>query len=62
MSDAERKALVLHMLQELSVPAKPLTAWEDSFVESVSEQFHQRGTLSDKQFDMLERIYEGKTA
>jgi hypothetical protein len=34
-----------------------LTEWERQFLESVSDQFTQRGSLSEKQLEVLERIY-----
>jgi hypothetical protein len=54
--------MIEHMLRELESPAKPLSKWELSFVESISEQFETRRTLSDKQFEILERIYAERTA
>jgi hypothetical protein len=38
-----------------------LTKWEEDFVESIGEQLDERGTLSERQADILERIYSGKT-
>lgn len=38
-----------------------LTKWEESFVESVQEQFQRRGSISDRQEEILERIYAEKT-
>lgn len=34
-----------------------VTDWERNFIESISEQFDNRGDLSDKQVEILERIY-----
>lgn len=34
-----------------------LNDWEKNFVESLQEQFEERGTLSDRQLEILERIY-----
>lgn len=56
------KAFIAHMLAELETPAKSLSKWEEDFVESVSEQFERRGSLSDRQAEILERIYAEKTA
>ena len=56
------KQLIEHMLNELGHPIKDLTKWEDDFVSSLNNQFDTRGTLSDKQFEILERIYAEKTA
>lgn len=34
-----------------------LTKWEQSFVESISDQYERSGRLSDRQLEILERIY-----
>jgi hypothetical protein len=57
-----RRTTISTWLTELERPAKQLSAWELNFLSSVSEQFYERGTLTDKQFDVLERIYAEKTA
>lgn len=31
--------------------------WESKFITSVSDQFQQKGSISDKQYDKLEEIY-----
>lgn len=38
-----------------------LTKWEESFIESVRDQFDRTNSLSDKQEDILERIYSERT-
>lgn len=38
-----------------------LTDWESNFVDSISDQLVQRGKLSLKQTEILERIYATKT-
>lgn len=38
-----------------------LSKWERDFTESVSEQLEQRGALSERQIEILERIYTEKT-
>ena len=58
---APRQQLITHMLTALETPKTPLTPWEENFLESISDQFTQRGTLSDKQFDILDRIYTEKS-
>ncbi len=37
-----------------------LTPWEVSFLESVTDQFDCRGSLSERQLEVLERIYNEK--
>lgn len=34
------------------------TEWEQNFLESCEKQFARKGDLSDKQMDVLERIYD----
>lgn len=48
-------------LDALETPSKPLTDWETQFIESVSDQLTNRGMLSGKQVEILERIYAEKT-
>jgi uncharacterized membrane-anchored protein len=38
-----------------------LTKWELDFIEDVAEQFDERGTVSDRQEEIIERIYAEKT-
>lgn len=49
--------VVYQYLRDLIEPSQPLTDWEDEFVESVSQQFENTGLISQKQFDVLERIH-----
>lgn len=37
-----------------------LTKWEEDFMESITEQFKVRQSISDKQEEILERIYTDK--
>jgi len=39
----------------------PLTPWEKNFIESIADQFDRKGSLSEKQEAILERIYAEKT-
>jgi hypothetical protein len=38
-----------------------LTKWEADFVASIDQQFQQKKSLSEKQLEVLERIYAAKT-
>lgn len=62
MPTPRTREMILHMIGELQTPAKTLTKWEENFVSSISDQFDRRGSLSDKQFEILESIYAEKTA
>lgn len=57
----QQQALIEHMLSELESPSKQLTDWEENFLESVAGQYAERRYLSDRQFEVLERIYTEKT-
>lgn len=37
-----------------------LSSWEQEFVESITEQWERRGSLSDTQIDKLRQIYDEK--
>ena len=45
------------MLEHCSDFTERLSAWERGFIESIAEQFEQRGALSEKQQETLDRIY-----
>lgn len=62
METPKTSETIAHFLKELERPARSLTAWELDFLESITDQFTHKGTLSDKQFSVLERIYTEKTA
>ena len=59
--DNEKQNLVKHMLGELETPKRELTKWEDDFIGSITEQFERQGSLSERQVEILERIYAEKT-
>ncbi len=46
-----------YMLSELADNLK-LTSWEKDFVESITDQWERRRSLSDKQKEILGRIWE----
>lgn len=41
--------------------SRRLTKWERDFIDSLEEQFEEREWISDKQEDILERIYADRT-
>jgi len=49
------------MLSKLDTPRKELTKWEEDFISSVTEQFKIRNSLSERQIEILERIYTEKS-
>ena len=58
----DKQKLIEQMLQALETPSKELTKWEENFLESLNEQYQTRGTLSDRQMEVLDRIYSEKTS
>jgi len=58
---SDQKKLIPHMLEQLTTPSKNLSKWEEDFIASIAEQFESRHSLSDRQYEILERIYAEKT-
>lgn len=59
-----RTALIETMLgacQDEGRVTKRLSTWEIDFIENVAMQFEAYGRLSDRQVEILERIYTEKT-
>ena len=47
------------MIEEINEIASEIcTEWEYDFMESITEQFEERGTLTEKQQEVLGRIYK----
>lgn len=54
-------AIVIHWLDVIAQEGRGLTTWEEEFIESVNEQYVRTGRFSDKQTEIIERIYADKT-
>lgn len=39
---------------------RPLTNWEENFLESISDDLTRKGWISDRRVEILERIYTEK--
>lgn len=50
-----------HWIEALASPNKELSKWEMDFIESVTDQWERYHRLSDRQIEILERIYAEKT-
>ena len=48
------------MLEALETPNRELTKWEEDFIVSIRGQFKERKSLSERQLEILERIYVEK--
>lgn len=53
-----RSQMIALMLSVLINPNVELTKWESDFIVSINDQFTAKDTLSDKQCEILERIYD----
>lgn len=53
-----RGQMIAQMLSVLIKPNADLTKWEQDFIDSINDQFESKGNLSDKQCEILERIYD----
>lgn len=47
-----------HIIDQIEAETFVGTKWEEDFASSVHEQFLHRGDISQKQADILERIYD----
>lgn len=54
------KDVIQQWLDSVNNEGKNLTAWELQFMESITDFYDRRGFLSEKQQEILERIYTEK--
>ena len=47
-------------IDDVNAEGRGLTDWETQFMESLTEQFDRRQSMSEKQEEILERIYVDK--
>lgn len=50
-----------HWVDIIQCKGRGLTKWEEDFIESLAEQIQVRASISEKQEEILERIYAEKT-
>lgn len=55
------KEVLAQWIDEVNTHGKRLTDWEKNFMESLTNQFEETNSLSEKQEEILERIYADKT-
>lgn len=60
MDKSEKYKLYQEWIERIEVMGEGLTEWEDNFVGSVKIQLEEKGSLSPKQVEILERIYAEK--
>jgi hypothetical protein len=53
--------LVAKWIKQTLEDGRGVTAWENDFLVSVGEQLERKGTISEKQEEIVERIYSERT-
>ncbi len=61
MDRSEKQKLIGHYIAEVEESMSE-SDFQREFFESLSDQFHRTFSLSEKQFECLERMYERVTA
>lgn len=56
------KNVIENWIETVQTEGRNLTKWESDFIESLADQFEMYGRISDKQQEILERIYAEKTS
>ena len=56
----QSKEVLKQWITAVNDEGRKLTDWEVQFMESITEQFDNSGSLSEKQEEILERIYTEK--
>lgn len=49
------------LITDCETRSEKLSEWEASFIQSIREQFDRRGSLSDRQLEILDKIWEKVT-
>lgn len=56
--DTENRKKIIHYMLDAFDDKSNLTDWESNFIDSITQQFDDIGHLSDRQCEILERIYD----
>jgi hypothetical protein len=57
----QSSAVIAEWIRAIQEDSDGLTKWEQDFVDSLDEQVELHGRISDRQEEILERIYSEKT-
>ncbi len=55
------KEVIKDWIDRVNTEGRGLTAWEEGYMEDITDQFETCGRLTDKQEEILERIYAQRT-
>jgi len=58
----QTKEVITDWIERVNTEGRGLSKWESSFMESITDQFERSRSLSDRQEEILERIYAEKTS
>jgi hypothetical protein len=56
------KAVIQSWIELVNTEGRGLSKREEDFMASITEQFDERGSISDRQEEILERIYSERTS
>lgn len=56
------KGVIREWIELVNTEGRGLTKWEQDFMESITQQFYETASLSDRQEEILERIYSERTS
>ncbi len=62
MAMKQRPEVIGSWIDRILTEGRNLSKWELDFTESVDDQFRRRGSISERQEEILERIYAEKTS
>lgn len=60
VGDPDEQEMVKGWLEDLASPRRPLTSWEETFVESLTEQVDAGQELTERQVEILQQLHERK--
>lgn len=56
-----KKQLIEWFFHKLETESRGMTDWESGFIESIKSQYETNGTISEAQYNTLEKIYAERT-
>jgi hypothetical protein len=57
----QKSGVIRDWIELINTEGIGLTEWEECFMESLADQFDRSGSISDRQEEILERIYTNRT-
>jgi hypothetical protein len=57
----DKAAIISHWIAVINEEGRGLTKWETDFMYSITEQWEEKGWMSNRQVEILERIYGNRT-